>query len=101
ILWSADLLLLFSDIDGIYTDNPKTNPQAKLIEKVDSIPELRKEITIGETNAFGTGGIETKIQAANKVTEYGIQMILANGGAENAVETLYAGKGKGTLFQVK
>ncbi|MCQ2589081.1 MAG: glutamate 5-kinase [Treponema sp.] len=101
ILWSADLLLLFSDIDGIYTDNPKTNPQAKLIEEVDSIAELRKEITIGETNAFGTGGIETKIQAAEKVTEYGIQMILANGGTENAVETLYTGKGKGTLFQVK
>lgn len=101
ILWSADLLLLFSDIDGIYTDNPKTNPQAKLIEEVVSIPELRKTITIGETNAFGTGGIETKIQAAEKVTEYGIQMILANGGTEKAVENLYTGNGKGTLFQVK
>ena len=42
ILWSADLLLLFSDIDGIYTDNPKTNPQAKLIEKVDSARDLQK-----------------------------------------------------------
>ena len=82
ILWSADLLILFSDIDGIFTDNPKTNKDAKLIETVSSISELRKTITIGETNAFGTGGIETKIQAAEKTTVYGIPMLLANGGHE-------------------
>lgn len=98
ILWSADLLILFSDIDGIFTDNPKTNSEAKLIETVKSIPELRKSITIGETNSFGTGGIETKIQAAEKVTEYGIQMLLANGGKENALENLVTGNNKGTLF---
>lgn len=98
ILWSADLLILFSDIDGIYTDNPKTNPDAKLIETVSSIPELRKTITIGEANSFGTGGIETKIQAAEKVTEYGIQMLLANGGKENALDNLVSGTNKGTLF---
>ena len=50
ILWSADTLVLFSDIDGIYTDNPKTNSNAKLIEKVDSVEDLRKNIVIGETN---------------------------------------------------
>lgn len=101
ILWSADLLILFSDIDGIYTDNPKTNPDAKLIENVCSIPELRKTITIGEANSFGTGGIETKIQAAEKVTEYGIQMLLANGGKENALDNLFAGINKGTLFSAE
>ncbi|MCR4579265.1 MAG: glutamate 5-kinase [Treponema sp.] len=98
ILWSADLLILFSDIDGIYTDNPKTNKNAKLIERVDSIAELRKSITIGETNAFGTGGIETKIQAAEKVTEYGINLLLANGSHERALENLYEGKLPGTIF---
>ena len=100
ILWSADMLVLFSDIDGIYTDNPKTNPEAKLIEAVASIPELRKTITIGETNAFGTGGIETKIQAAEKVTEYGIEMILANGAGEKALLDLAEGQKKATLFKV-
>ena len=50
ILWSADMLVLFSDIDGIYTDNPKTNPEAKLIETVTSISKLSKTINIGETN---------------------------------------------------
>jgi glutamate 5-kinase len=98
ILWSADLLILFSDIDGIYTDNPKTNKNAKLIEKVDNIAELRKSIKIGDTNAFGTGGMETKIQAAEKVTEYGIEMLLANGGKQKALTSLLDENSKGTLF---
>ena len=98
ILWSADLLILFSDIDGVYSDNPKTNPNAKLIETVESIPELRKSIKIGETNTFGTGGMETKLQAAEKVTEYGIEMLLANGGKENALTGLLDESSKATLF---
>ena len=98
ILWSADALILFSDIEGVYTDNPKTNPNAKLIETVSSIEDLRKKITIGETNAFGTGGIETKIQAATKSTKYGIPMILANGSEENILDKLSDGSAKGTLF---
>ena len=101
ILWSADLLILFSDIDGIYTDNPKTNKNAKLIEKVDSIPDLRKNIKIGETNAFGTGGMETKIQAAEKVTAYGINLLLANGSHERALINLYEGNLPGTIFSAK
>ena len=55
ILWSADLLVLFSDIDGVYTDNPKTNPQAKLVELVENVENLKQNITIGATNSFGTG----------------------------------------------
>ena len=98
ILWSADLLILFSDIDGIFTDNPKTNKDAKLIEVVDSIPDLRKSIIINGTNSFGTGGIETKIQAAEKTTVYGIPMLLANGGTENILDKLSYGQAKGTLF---
>lgn len=101
ILWSADTLVLFSDIDGIYTDNPKTNSNAKLIEKVDSVEDLRKNIVIGETNSFGTGGIETKLQAAQKVTEYGIEMILANGSRQNALTALLECDSRGTLFSVK
>ncbi len=97
-LWSADLLILFSDIDGIYTDNPKSNPDAKHIDVVKDIPLLRKDITIGSTNSFGTGGIETKIQAAEKMTSYGIPMILADGGIENALTNLAQGNATGTLF---
>lgn len=98
ILWSADMLILFSDIDGIFSDNPKTNPDAKLIDVVESIPELRKSITIGSANDFGTGGIETKIQAAEKTTPYGIPMILANGSGDQIITRLADGSGKGTIF---
>lgn len=98
ILWSADLLILFSDIDGIYTDNPKTNPDAQFIQEVKNISDLRNEITIGASNAFGTGGIETKIQAAEKTTIYGIPVLLANGSKENILENLSNGKAVGTIF---
>jgi glutamate 5-kinase len=98
ILWGADLLILFSDIDGVYTDNPKKNPDAKLVEVVPDIAQLRKEITIGDTNGFGTGGIETKLQAAEKVTGYGIPMILANGSKADELGHLADGTAKGTLF---
>lgn len=98
ILWSADLLVLFSDIDGIYTDNPKTNKDAKLIETVTNIKNLRYEIKIGSSNSFGTGGIETKIQAAEKVCSYGIPMILANGSHHGELKSLMNGTSKGTLF---
>lgn len=97
-MWSADLLILFSDIDGVYTANPKKNADAKLVELVPDIAELRKSITIGDTNSFGTGGMETKIQAAEKAVSYGIPMILANGGYEDALIGLANGNRKGTLF---
>ncbi|MBO5136995.1 MAG: glutamate 5-kinase [Spirochaetaceae bacterium] len=98
VLWNADLLILFSDIDGVFTDNPKSNPDAKLIETVTNISELRTQIIIGETNSFGTGGMETKIEAAEKTADYGIPMVLANGSKENALEGLASGKLKGTCF---
>lgn len=98
ILWSADLLILFSDIDGVYTDNPKTNPKAQIIETVHTVEELRKQIKIGSTNAFGTGGIETKLQAAEKAASFGIPTILANGGKPDIVTHLADGTEKATLF---
>lgn len=101
ILWNADLLILFSDIDGIYTDNPKTNKDARLIETVENISQLRKSIKFGETNSFGTGGIETKIQAAEKTTVYGIPLLLANGSTKNILDNLITGASVGTLFLAK
>lgn len=98
ILWSADLLILFSDINGIYTDNPKTNKDAKLVEVVESISDLRSSIKIGEANSFGTGGIETKIQAAEKTTPYGIPMLLANGSSDDVLINLANGSATGTVF---
>lgn len=101
ILWSADLLILFGDEDGIFTDNPKTNKNAEFIETVSSIEELRKKIKIGGTSSFGTGGVETKIQAAEKITKYGIEMLLANGKKESIIRKLLSAEEKGTLFLVE
>lgn len=98
ILWSADLLVLFSDIDGVFTKNPKEDPSAELVETVESIDKLKSEISIGSTNSFGTGGIQTKLEAAERVVKYGIPMVLANGGKENALAGLADGSRRGTLF---
>jgi glutamate 5-kinase len=98
ILWNADLLILFSDIDGVYTENPKTNPDAALIELVQNAAELRTRISLAGPNDFGTGGIATKIEAAEKVTGYGIPLILANGSTDAVLTRLAAGELRGTLF---
>lgn len=98
VLWNADLLVLFSDIDGVFTDNPKKNPDAELIERVTNISELRTHIIIGEANSFGSGGMETKLEAAERTTSFGIPMILANGGRKGVLEQLAQGTMKATLF---
>ncbi len=98
ILWSADLLILLSDIDGVYNKNPKEHPDAVLIEEVKDLSELRASISIGATNSFGTGGISTKLEAADKVTAYGIPMLLANGGRPDCLAALASGAQPGTLF---
>ncbi len=98
ILWSADALILFSDIDGVYDKNPKEHKDAKLVELVCNIGKLKKEISMESKSDFGTGGMVTKIEAAEKVMEYGISMILANGSKENILENLLLGNASGTLF---
>ncbi|MCL2196859.1 MAG: glutamate 5-kinase [Treponema sp.] len=98
ILWSADLLILFSDIDGLYNKNPKEDPNAALVEEVRDIAEIRKNITIGAANDFGTGGIATKLEAAELALSYGIPTILTNGGKPRCLESLAAGAQKGTVF---
>jgi len=98
ILWSADLLILFSDIDGLYTNNPKEFPNAELVEEVRNINEIKKKVTFGSTNSFGTGGIATKISAAERAFPYGISTIIANGSKPRALEALAAGKQQATAF---
>ena len=101
ILWSADLLVLFSDIDGLYTKNPKEFPNAVLVEEVRDIDEARKNISTGAANNFGTGGIATKLDAARRAFSYGIPTILACGGKPRSLEALASGKQKGTAFLVE
>ena len=98
ILWSADLLVLFSDIDGLFTKNPKEFSDAVLVEEIRDIGETRKQVQIGSANNLGTGGIATKISAAERALPYGISTIIANGGKPRAIEALCAGKQRATAF---
>lgn len=97
-LWGADLLVLLSDIEGIYDRNP-SDKDAKLIERVTDPYELEKNISIGENSSFGTGGIATKIEAAKIVNKYGTSLIIAKGKEKDILLNLSNGSSKGTLFQ--
>jgi len=100
ILWSADLLVLFSDIDGLFDRNPKEFPDAHIVEEVGDIDAIRKDVSIGAVSDFGTGGIATKLDAAQRAHAYGIPTILAHGGKPRCLEALAAGRQKGTVFTV-
>jgi glutamate 5-kinase len=98
ILWSADLLILFSDIDGLYEKNPKEFADAAPVPEVADIVEVRKTISVGTTNDFGTGGMATKLDAAQRALAYSIPTIIAHGGRPRALEALAAGTQQGTIF---
>ena len=97
-LWNADLLIVLSDIDGVFDKDPKANEDAELIELVENAEQLESTIDIGEKSSFGTGGIATKIEAAAKVNKYGIPMLLLNGSKQDIIRAGLSGESKGTLF---
>lgn len=97
-LWNADLMIILSDIDGVFDKDPKANEDAALIETVDNAEKLISSISIGEKSTFGTGGIRSKIEAAARVNKFGIPMILLNGSRNDIIRESLAGNGKGTLF---
>ncbi len=96
----ADLLLLFSDIDGLYDGDPRKNKNAELIPVVYNIDEVR-ELAGGAGTSRGTGGMVTKLEAAERATSVGIHMIIANGNNVDAVYDILDGKPVGTLFVSK
>ncbi|HWQ79923.1 MAG TPA: glutamate 5-kinase [Anaerovoracaceae bacterium] len=97
-LWGADLLIIMSDIDGVFDKNPKNDKNAELIEEVRDAESLLAEIDSSGTSSFGTGGIVTKIQAARRVNEYGISMLLVNGKRKDILINAAGGNEKGTIF---
>lgn len=76
---NADLLIILSDIDGLYTGDPNKNPDAKLIKIVDEITEDIEALAGNKGSEFGTGGMITKIHAAKMANDNGIDMVIANG----------------------
>ena len=98
ILWDADLLILMSDIDGVYDKDPNSYNDAVLIETVEDIEKLRGEINTEGKSSFGTGGMVTKLHAAELVNGYGIDMLLTNSRKPGILRNLASGKEKATIF---
>ena len=94
----ADLLVLLSDIDGLYTANPHTHPDAALIPLVEEITPEVMALADGAGSALGTGGMATKLRAARMVTGSGADMVIANGAHPELLYDIAAGKSIGTRF---
>ena len=98
-LIGADLLILLSDIDGLYTDDPRENPEAGFISLV---PEITPEfLRMGKNTSgsdVGTGGMSAKLAAAGIATDSGADMVIANGDQVDVILDIMSGKEKGTLF---
>ena len=97
-LTGADSLVLMSDIDGLYTANPRTDPCAKLIARVDRIDDYIRSLGGGSGSRRGTGGMATKIAAAEIAAGSGIQMAIINGENPDLLYELLAGEAVGTYF---
>ena len=94
----ADLLILLSDIDGLYTADPHTDPDARLISDIHELtPDLFASAS-GSSSHFGTGGMSTKLQAAKICTEAGCDMVIANGAYPHLLYDIAEGKSVGSKF---
>jgi len=89
---SADCLILLSDVDGLYTDNPKKNKKAKLIKVIKEIDENIKKYASKTENIYGSGGMKTKIEAAKICQLSGCYMVIANGNYMNPIKKLIKNK---------
>lgn len=97
----ADLLILLSDIDGLFDGDPRKNPDAKLIDTVEKIDEHIISLGGGSGSNLGTGGMATKLRAAQMATAAGCEMVIANGQLPEVLYDVAAGKRVGTRFLAK
>ena len=97
----ADLLILLSDIDGLYDGDPHRDPAARLIPTVEHLDESIMALGGGSGSTLGTGGMATKLKAARIVTEAGCEMVIANGAKPALLYDIVAGKPVGTRFLAK
>ena len=98
-LMEADVLIMLSDIDGFYSDNPATNKQAILYSTISTINQTLMDQAGGEGSRFGTGGMVSKLKAAQRILEAKSAMVLANGKPPRIIFDILAGVDVGTLFK--
>ena len=98
-LIGADLLILMSDIDGLFTDDPNSNPDAEFIDIVENMDDNMRKLGKSSTGSnVGTGGMATKLTAAIIATAAGTDMVIANGSDFHNIHRIVEGKSCGTLF---
>ena len=98
-LIGADLLILLSDIDGLFTDDPNKNPDAEFIDTVDTLDERLLNMAKSPSSNVGTGGMITKLTAARIATAAGCDMVIANGKDFHVIHKIMEGRKYGTLFK--
>lgn len=98
-LIDADLLVLMSDIKGLYDSDPHKNKNAKLIPYVDKLDNEIRALAGGAGTSLGTGGMVTKLEAAETATQAGIDMVIMDGSQPNLLYDFFDGKPVGTLFR--
>jgi glutamate 5-kinase len=101
LLMDANILINLTDIDGLFTKDPRTNPDAELITLVPTINKSIKKIAGDIPGPLGTGGMLSKVDAARKVTSAGVPMVIANGDKSDILLKLFSGKELGTFFVPK
>jgi glutamate 5-kinase len=97
----ADRLIILTDIDGLYEDNPRDNPNAKKIDVVEYIDKNIMDMAAGSGSNRGTGGMATKLQAAAYDTKRGIEVHVINGSKPEKLYDIFEGKVPGTLFKAQ
>lgn len=98
-LVQADLLILLSDIDGLFTDDPNKNPDAEFIDYVEHVDHHFEQMGKGSASDVGTGGMSTKLKAAKLATSAGADMVIANGADMGVIHQIVDGEQIGTLFK--
>jgi len=94
----ADLLIILSDVDGLYDSDPRVNKEAQLQAEVDEITPMMEENSKNRGSSFSSGGMLTKLKAARICMAAGMPMVIANGDNENVIRQIMDGKEIGTLF---
>lgn len=97
-LIQADLLILLSDIDGLYTDDPNKNPNAQFIDEVQELSEEILKLGKGSSSAVGTGGMATKLNAAKLASASGCDMVIANAQDFHIISRIMQAEKEGTFF---
>ncbi|MBE0466005.1 MAG: glutamate 5-kinase [Candidatus Desulforudis sp.] len=98
-LIDADLLLMLTDTDGLYTADPRSEPDARLISWIDEITPEIERLAGAAGSRLGTGGMITKLQAARIATHAGVPTVIARSSAENVLRRILAGEELGTVFR--